>query len=164
MPRWWKPLAREAGQPARRFLGVVFGDDFMPLTSALCLLPAQFDRYRDLFAQPGAGRQPGTGLATASLRISASRWMAAVHHGPFDRMAAPEYPNEPTAMTVWPANPRRMSPRDLCDLAIQEIQSAGGSLLARPTATAFASDGGLRGQHLQLIAENPGTAAVTFAA
>lgn len=149
-------VGEEAGQPARRFLGVVFGDDFYALTSALCLLPAQFDRYRDLVRSLVLEDNLGLGWRRRRCEYQPPVGWQPYITGLLTEWLPPEYPNEPTAITVWPANPRRMSPRDLCDLAIQEIKSAGGSLLARPTATAFSSDGGLRGQHLQLIAEKPG--------
>lgn len=146
-------VGHEQAQPAIWILGVVFGDDFYSLTSAFCRQTAQSARYRELvhalissdslglgwrrrryLYQPPAGFQPYiTGLTT--------EWLA------------PLYPRDPTAITAWPAEPRRKSPKELCDIAIADVEAMGAVLSRRASLTPFATGQGLRGLQLSLCAE-----------
>jgi hypothetical protein len=123
---------------AELHLGFVILDDFYALTSAVAPTPADGERYRRLIRQ----------LAFADTHHLGARPRRVLHDGlagwtPLERglrvdWLAPEFPAEPTAITMYPAAPRAAHD---ARPAAQLLRAHGVTARGRRVAT----DNGLRG-------------------
>ncbi len=140
------------GGPARRYIAVIYGDDFFDVLDAIALgVPAIDDRMRLL-------------VRTATLRLGSRRrryfydrpsgW-----HGHATGLTAhwfpPTFPARPSTIIVYPANPTNDEPQAVFDAMVAHHQTFGTELRELEPPAAIAARDGLTGLHWSLTCLAP---------
>jgi hypothetical protein len=141
------------GQPARRYIAAIYGDDFYDVLDAIAL------GDRPIVA-------PARELAqTAMLRLGIRRrryfyepppgW-----HGHATGLAAswfpPLFPARPTTIVVYPANPTNERPHTIYDAMVAQHAAEGSEVRELEHPMPFVARSGLEGMHWRFALVAPG--------
>lgn len=140
------------GKPAQRDLGYVFGDDFYAHISGLALQPEQFATFTATVRELTLHDSHRLGVRRRRFLYNPPAGWTAKERGFITSYLAPGFPANGTAITVWPANPRRQNEdgTTLIDALLEEDRQ-NGFVLEHRSAPAPLSSHGLHGQSWEVI-------------
>ena len=99
----------ERGRPAQRDLGVVFGDDFYALTSAVCLDPARGPATTALVRELVLGDSHVLGVRRRRYEYAPPPGWQALARGFVTDWLPPGAPADSTTLAIYPASPTALS-------------------------------------------------------
>jgi hypothetical protein len=144
-----------AEQPARRYMGIVFGDNFTTLLDAISLSPPHFDELevvaRDLTQRTtlilGVRRrrfvyQPPPGWQ-ALTNVFVTNWYP------------PDFPGNLASIIAFPANPLKQTPQQILDALVVEERAKGVEIDEVSGPEALSSRHALPGLAWRIVARPP---------
>jgi hypothetical protein len=140
---------------AQRDVGVVFGDDFYALAIGLCREPALFAEATRVMRELVVGDRHM--LATRRRRFDYEPppgWQPFVA-GFVTAWYPPEFPNDSTYVTVYPANPTTLAPNAIFDIMLAAATRGGMRVTKVEPPRPARSDSGLSGRSFEALLRGP---------
>jgi hypothetical protein len=133
------------GAPAQRDVGLVFGDDFYALISAIALLPERFEemtRHVRLLARMDSH---GLGVRRRRFLYTPPEGWQGLPRGAVTDWMPPDFPRHRAMMQVFPANPRAGDPAAVFEHMLADDRDAGFQVATTAGPERVASPHGLEG-------------------
>jgi hypothetical protein len=133
------------GKPAQQDLGFVFGDDFYALIQGICFVEAEFARMASVVRHLVVNDQHVLGVRRRRFLYTPPRRWQGLARGFQTDWYPPNYPSNPSSLSVFPATPTELSAADLVESRLRVDMSRGFKVDAVTGPTDLASSFGLAG-------------------
>jgi len=140
----------EAGRPAQRDFGFVFGDDFYALNASVCVRPMFYEDVTQTVRALVATDVHALGVRRRRFEYSPPRgWLPIARYMVTDWLA-PNFPRDAVHLTVYPANPLSISPVNVIATLAQSYRGPG-TQIERERYGTLRTPSGLAGDIAEIV-------------
>jgi hypothetical protein len=144
-----------AGLPVVRILGIVITDEVFAALDTLIQLRTQLALLERVSRELLLSVSLGLGVRRRRYRYQPPAGWQAIPNGLVATWIPPGYPNDPTHITVYPANPRTETPAALFQALLRRDTAAGLAVAGEIDSEPLVSAAGLEGQRFRFTGSSP---------
>jgi hypothetical protein len=139
------------GAPAQRDIGVVFGDDFYAMLSALCVVPERFAEFSSSVATLVKLDSHALGVRRRRFFYDPPPGWQGLPRGFTTEWSPLDFPRDLSLMHVFPANPVSELPQAVLEQMLAEDRAGGFAQEELKGPEPVRSDHGLMGQAWHIV-------------
>lgn len=150
---FWVPVAGQLlGAPARRFVGVIYGDDCADIIDAVAIGATAGQRLATLTRELCRDASLGLGVRRRRYLYRIPEGWQASANGLVASFYPPGFPRRPATLVVYPANPSSEPPETVFDSLLRFEEANGLALTRRVGPEPISAQGDLAGKRWHLVA------------